>query len=175
MCKKLNELCGMTPAKIIEEYAKDKDSYAIDVYDILRQLKIPFYEYDFSQINVPLAAYVTGAVVLRGDDLDMFVSKKCSDEEQRFIVAHELGHCCLHRDALKDNRVEFSGCPISEADKQHEAEADRFAMELLIPEGALQTVRGLLIRKRLEFLAECFGVTSEVMRKRHEMLQLDYD
>ena len=175
MCKKLNELYGMTPAKIIEKYADCKESYATDIFGILRNLKIPCYEQDFSELDVPRAASITGAVILDGDKLKMYVSKKCSEEEQRFIVAHELGHCCLHKEVLKNNRVEFFGPPIEGEDESHEAEADRFAMELLIPEGKLRTVRSLLIRKRLAFLAESFVVPSEIMRERHKMLELKYE
>ena len=53
--------------------------------------------------------------------------------EQRFVLAHELGHLFLHKKAnaiFMDSRTHFN------TDK-YEREADTFAMELLVPDSVI--------------------------------------
>lgn len=179
MCEKLNEVSGMTPAKLLEIYSDGIDSYAVDVEAILLKLGISFYDYDFSKSNPDVfscdpGGEIIGAIVLMGNDLSVFASMKCSKEEQRFIIAHELGHCCLHSTTLKNNKVEYSKKSDSDVCK-HEDEADLFAMELLIPEDSLRTVYKNLLVKSLSVLAKVFSVTVDVMRRRLEKLNLCFE
>ena len=179
MCKKLNEVSGMTPARLLEIYSDGVDSYAVDVEAILTKLGISCYDYDFSGSNQKMFSCdpdseIIGAIVLRGDDLSIFVSTKCSEEEQRFIIAHELGHCCLHSATLKNNKVEYSKKSHLESCK-HEEEADLFAIELLIPEDSLRTVYKNLFVKSLSVLAKVFCVTVDVMRRRLGQLNLCFE
>lgn len=179
MCKKLNEVSGMTPAKLLESCTNGVNSYAVDVGAILTKLGISFYEYDFTESNQEMfscnsTGEIVGAIVLRGNDLSVFVSSKCSEEEQRFIMAHELGHCCLHSATLKNNKVEYSKKSNFVANK-HEDEADLFAMELLIPEDSLRTVYKNLLVKSLSVLSKVFCVTIDVMRRRMEKLNLCFE
>ena len=180
MCKALNNVSGLTPAKILESYRNKFDSYTVDIKAILNYLNISCFEYDFSSPDISALHLknfnkIKGAIVLRRDDLSVFVSKKCSDEEQRFIMAHELGHCCLHSDSLKNNKIEYATDLISFSGDTHEDEADRFAMELLIPEDNLRFVYKKLKVKYVSVLADIFSITIEVMRKRLDDLNLVYE
>ena len=62
-------------------------------------------------------------------------------DEQRFVLAHELGHMFLHKKAnaiFMDTRTQFN------TDK-FELEANLFAMELLLPDSFLDEYRDFTI------------------------------
>lgn len=179
MCKKLNEISGMTPAKILEKYSTAPYRYAVSMSDLMKNLDIPIIEYDFTLSNPIMQSdnfynkgHIIGAIVLLKDDLCIFVSDKCSEEEKRYIIAHEIGHCCLHSATLKTQKIEFA--KDSTSNNPHEIEADNFAMDLLLPEGNVRYVYNQLIVKSLDALASAFCVPISFMRKRLELLNLKY-
>ena len=182
MCQKLNELSGLTPAKILEHYASEKPIYAVSMIDLINNLKIPVYEYDFSLSNPDMKELyeksefkdnIIGAIMLSEDDLYIFISDKSSEAEQRYILAHEIGHCCLHASTLREQKIEFA--KDKDSDNTHEQEANNFAMELLMPEENIRLVYGKLINKSLNVMAELFCVPIECMRNRLNKLQLEYE
>ena len=132
MCKKLKELSGMSASKILELYAHDSNYYAVDMQTIMNNIGVPVLLFDFSDLNQKLSHNIYGAIVLLKDNLAVLVSNKCTKEEQRFILAHELAHCCLHGATLKKTKIEFA----SDFDSSdlHEEEAHSFADQLLLPE-----------------------------------------
>lgn len=74
---------------------------------------------------------------------------------QRFTLAHELGHWCLHR---KD-QVYFAHTP-GPVHGRYEREANQFAAELLMPFPALQKAAGQMA---FTSLAAYFDVSLEAM------------
>lgn len=52
---------------------------------------------------------------------------------RRFTAAHELGHAVLHRERMGRFRVDVTIDPSAEAADEMEREANRFAVELLMP------------------------------------------
>lgn len=67
----------------------------------------------------------------------IYLDEKLSETEQRFVLAHELGHMFLHKKAnaiFMDTRTQFNT-------GRFELEADRFAMELLLPDSFLDECR----------------------------------
>ena len=63
----------------------------------------------------------------------IYLDERLTETEQRFVLAHELGHMFLHKRAnaiFMDTRTQFN------TDK-FEKEADTFAMELLVPDAAI--------------------------------------
>lgn len=52
---------------------------------------------------------------------------------RRFTAAHELGHAVLHRDRMGRFRVDVKINEDADADEELEREANRFAVELLMP------------------------------------------
>lgn len=88
---------------------------------------------------------------------------------QRFTVAHELGHIVLHVEDDDADDVWLSSGVLA-LDPQKEAEADRFASELLMPEVWVHehVVRGL----RFPWLCAKFHVSKSAMSRRLEELGL---
>lgn len=183
MCKKLNELCGLTADKILELCNYDmKERYAVDIRAILHKLGIPVFDYDFSLFNQKYSETypdreIDGAILLEDKDLFVFANSKYSESEKRFVIAHELAHCCLHTSTLKNKKIAFSEHSDHELglkEKKNENEADAFAAELLLPEKALMTVYQSLKSKNIAVMADIFGVTVEVIRYRLTQLQLNF-
>lgn len=59
----------------------------------------------------------------------IYIDERLSDTEKMFVCAHELGHMLLHKNAnaiFMDSRTQLNT-------SKYELEADRFAMNLLIP------------------------------------------
>jgi antirestriction protein ArdC len=95
----------------------------------------------------------------------------------RFTIAHELGHWHLHR---RSGRAQTRFCREDQvggtraelqSSKRIEAEANRFAAELLMPR---ELVRAEAERARLSVpaLAKRFGVSAAAMQVRLEVLEL---
>jgi Zn-dependent peptidase ImmA (M78 family) len=101
------------------------------VYDHLRAEGIT--PADVGDVDEPLAGFlfVTPSVGL------VFVNASDPVPRQRFTAAHELGHFVLHRDEM-GGRVSIADTPAEieltvEQSNWHEREANRFAVELLMP------------------------------------------
>lgn len=96
---------------------------------------------------------------------------------QRFTIAHELGHLCLHegRDLIFERlvRVNFRDATSSTATNEEEIEANRFAAELLMPASLLEQGLRLLIEGKptsdaelIQRLARRFAVSQQAMEYR---------
>lgn len=71
----------------------------------------------------------------------IYLDERLSEAEQRFVLAHELGHMFLHKKAnaiFMDTRTQCN------TDK-FELEANLFAMELLLPDSFLDEYRDFTI------------------------------
>lgn len=63
----------------------------------------------------------------------IYLDDRLSENERRFVLAHELGHMFLHKNAnaiFMDTRTQFNTA-------RYESEANKFAMELLLPDEIL--------------------------------------
>lgn len=63
----------------------------------------------------------------------IYLDEKLSPHEQAFVLAHEMGHMFLHKKSnaiFMDTRTQFNT-------SKYEIEANRFAMELLLPDNIL--------------------------------------
>lgn len=66
------------------------------------------------------------------EKFEIFVKKLPYLERQRFSVAHEIAHYCLHKDKLKEiGVIDREG--FNSLDRKLEIEADRLAGEILMP------------------------------------------
>lgn len=63
----------------------------------------------------------------------IYLDENLSDQEQRFVLAHELGHMFLHK---KANAI-FMDAKTQLNTTKYEMEADLFAIELLLPDDEL--------------------------------------
>lgn len=86
---------------------------------------------------------------------------------QRYTIAHELGHYCLHRsdDMVFEDQVFFRNIERSHI----ETEANRFAAELLMPHETFERFlhQGIV---NIEELANKFGVSPVALRVRAQQL-----
>ena len=173
MCKKLKELSGLSSAKILEEYHPISDSYAVDMQMIMRNIGVPVTSFDFSELNQKHSCNIFGAIILFGEKLAVFVSDKCSRAEQRFILAHELGHCCLHGSTLKETKIECASD--FDSDDEHEHAADVFADELLLPEKEFIKVCDKFgaEKKDICLIADIFCVPTKCVARRLAALDID--
>ena len=175
MCNILKNLSGKTPEMLLTQYACDNFKPPVDLESIIKSIGISVKKKDFSTIedknNVPHGK-ILGAVISYEETLNIFYNANAKYNEMRFIVAHELAHCCLHSDTLRISHVELR--VNSTAVDEHEKEADAFAMELLIPKKLLDGVYSEFIVPSLYSLSEIFEVTSDIMAKRLEMLNYSY-
>lgn len=71
----------------------------------------------------------------------IIVNSDLSEEEQRIVCAHELGHAVLHK---KVNAVFLSRCTLLSTDR-YETEANRFASLLLISDEFVNAYKELSI------------------------------
>lgn len=69
----------------------------------------------------------------------IYIDETLSDNDKLFVLAHELGHMLLHRKSnaiFMDTRTQFKA-------SKYETEADKFAIELLIPDCTIEEHRDL--------------------------------
>jgi Zn-dependent peptidase ImmA (M78 family) len=97
---------------------------------------------------------------------------------QRFTLAHEIGHLCLHtsKKLYVDHVPKFRDVKSSQAVDPEEIEANIFAAELLMPEEMLrsdiQSMRDdLNANEAIDRLAKRYQVSPEAMRSRLERLK----
>lgn len=65
----------------------------------------------------------------------IYIDETLSDQEKRFVCAHELGHMYLHKKAnaiFLDSRTQLNTT-------KYEHEADRFAIDLLVSDDIIET------------------------------------
>lgn len=100
---------------------------------------------------------------------------KRSNGRRRFTVAHELGHWHLHRDRGDSHFCRPEDIGGSQSDlyalKRIEAEANRFAAALLMPESSVRE-QAPRLRLSIPALARRFGVSADAMQVRLEVLDL---
>ena len=88
----------------------------------------------------------------------IYLDERLAEAEQRFVLAHELGHLFLHKKAnaiFMDSRTQFN------TDK-YEREADTFAMELLVPDSVIFEHPDLTIGQ----LSRLTGYTEELLKNK---------
>lgn len=88
----------------------------------------------------------------------LFVDDRLSEQEARFVCAHELGHTLLHRGT---NRIFMDTNTFFQTNRQ-EIEADRFAVELLYDDEDLR----FFLDCPIQLAADYMGVSTELARYR---------
>lgn len=115
----------------------------------------------------PALALASGRFRLTNGKPVVYVSRVESRFRQRSIVAHELGHFALgHGNHFCSTASDFVTVQFRPA----EAQANRFAMELLMPEAVIRRLieeRGV---REISSLAEILDVSQQAMRHRLQFL-----
>lgn len=164
MCDTLKKMKGKSAEEILK-LAGQENAAPVDMDKVFAVLGLYKTASDFSQIEkMEGKGKISGIVLLDGDDVRIFFNKNDKLEQKRFTAAHEIGHCCLHADGLKDYNVEFLHNDGFE--NEHETAASIFAANLLVPTASLLNVYGRLIKPTLKGLAEIFQVPEKIMEIR---------
>lgn len=113
---------------------------------------------------------VSGALKNVNGVWTIYVNQKHSSNRQRYTIAHELGHYCLHKDFIK----EFNDTTFFRKEKDwtsREYEANQFAANLLMPkENVERALDNNIIT--IKELSDVFGVSMIAMKNR--LLNLNY-
>lgn len=79
-----------------------------------------------------------GLLFRLGDDALAFVKADDTLGRRRFTAAHELGHAVLHRDRRGRFLVDAKIVDDNDPERADERDANRFAVELLMPEAVIR-------------------------------------
>lgn len=177
MCKKIDEINGMTAEEILKEYwYKNNDSYPIDIAKLLFDMDIRVWPYDFSQYNNDNDNKILGAMVADEKNLALFYQIGETKNRNRFTLAHELAHCCLcHINENEMPYVEYRHDGV--VTDQKEKDANIFAGELLIPVRYLRQVLSEMYPNQFPNslkLSELFAVSVNVMEERLKYLKIPF-
>lgn len=122
------------PIKIVNELIHEYNlnlEEAIDIEDLINKMHIRL-------VTKELGEGVLGASKVEGLKRLIVISSRVYNEEQkRFTLAHELGHILIHRGTHYYSKRDFYMICTG---KQKEDEADRFAVELLLPSKVIENM-----------------------------------
>ena len=122
------------PIKIVNELIHEYNlnlEEAIDIEDLINKMHIRL-------VTKELGEGVLGASKVEGLKRLIVISSRVYNEEQkRFTLAHELGHILIHRGTHYYSKGDFYMICTG---KQKEDEADRFAVELLLPSKVIENM-----------------------------------
>ena len=153
MCT-LQQLAEVTPEKLRSAVGIDADAIPLDMDMLLKRWKIVAAPTDFSDMEVDdddafnFKGSILGTVGAAGrdnGDVIILYSQNSTMSQINYTVAHELGHCCKHSGLLSKGHIltQLKGS----LDVEIEKEADKFAMELLMPEAGMRKIFGSCLRK----------------------------
>ncbi len=97
-----------------------------DPFKILKSLDVILVYYPLNSVNGFYQYFQRNSIV--------YIDEQLADSEAMLVCAHELGHMLLHKKAnaiFLDSRMHFNTC-------KYEMEANRFAMNLLIPNDMIE-------------------------------------
>lgn len=187
MCKKLKEIHHLSPSIIMERYLNPSDIF-VNMRKILEEMGIECNFVDFTELEKGLfmeSGSILGMAVTKQDDLSILCSNKLEWNEANYVLAHELGHCCLHLPVTSEFHVEmktkytdFYSYPPSFfrsfqnvwSDNQTiEQQADAFAVELLIPKMLQDSYHEAEKEMKIDDLAEKFHIPLKIVKLHKNM------
>ncbi|WP_321479721.1 ImmA/IrrE family metallo-endopeptidase [uncultured Bacteroides sp.] len=163
--RKGNEPIKMNVESILH-FAKNKGfvgEYNLDIEQLVIDNKI-----EIKRIELP--PEISGKLYMQGDSWIIEVNKNHSPNRQRYTIAHEFAHYCLHKNANQT----FEDTAFFRKDENKtsiEYEANQFAAELLMPEEKIkEAIESDLLE--LKQLADHFKVSLIAMKNR--LINLGY-
>ena len=190
----INNLRGKKSSDILDKYCSEKDLLPIDIVDIAQNIGIGLGSANFEVLEKKhnfkklsgVKDNILGALLVKDNNIqiiydssyrDLAKAKLTQEEKekkldcrQRFTIAHEIAHCCLHMQKGQRVHIEYR---TDQTDKNNKKEisANTFAGELLIPTkmilDILNNVKGISIST----LANIFAVSEHVMIARMNHLK----
>ncbi len=88
----------------------------------------------------------------------IYIDNMLSEQDARFVCAHEIGHAMLHRG---NNRI-FMDTHTHFVAGRYETEANRFAVDLLFDDDDLRD----FLDQPIQVAADCMGVSNELAEYR---------
>jgi len=151
-----------TPTKIIESARlKGLKVLPLDIVGVAELLNIKI-------MLKPFEDDVSGMLVKNDDGTwTIFVNSLHHPNRQRYTIAHEIGHYCLHK-LLKDKFEDMIFFRGTETNKE-EYQANSFASELLMPENEFKRLLKEGVN-HIEDLADRFEVSTLALRLRAKSL-----
>lgn len=157
-------------------YQQTSSSVPVDLSAIASSLKV--------QIMYPdLEDSVSGMLVFQYGQAVIGVNANHAQTRQRFTIAHEIGHYCLHGEAgtifVDERKIQFRNEQSSSGTSLQEIHANAFAAALLMPEQEIHSRAKLMVENQVEAeiaiwqLAVIFEVSEEAMKRR--LVDLGYD
>ncbi len=174
MCTIIERLHNKTPDAILTECGME-DILPIDLTEILKYYNLSALSRDLTILKCGKQE-ILGLVRTKGNNAAIFYQENMSIHRNRFTIAHEIAHICLHLDPSNnyDEEPYYDLYRTENDETEEEKQADIFAGELLIPLKKLKEVYLSLEIPRSDALAEIFGVSNNVMKKRLEYLKVSY-
>ncbi|MBN2571242.1 MAG: ImmA/IrrE family metallo-endopeptidase [Ignavibacteriales bacterium] len=148
----------------------------IDIKKIVKGLGLVIEENSFGES-------VSGLLVSKNQNNVIGINVGESPVRQRFTLAHELGHYCLHRTSkdefLTISKVDFRNGDSSTGEIKKEREANAFAANLLMPAHMVshevsQLEENTTIETAVSLLAKKFNVSEAAMTYRLANLGYTY-
>lgn len=120
----------------------------------------PFLLCDYLNIIVRYAnlGKTRGIYVYNKRNRFITINENLSDQEQRIVCAHELGHAMLHD---KTNRIYMASIMFTRPEKE-ELEANTFAAHLLIQDSEVMEFK--TSRYSIAQIAACLCVPEEILK-----------
>lgn len=116
-------------------------------------------------LNVPLIGFRGFYQYLHRCHI-IYVANDLTEFEMAFVCAHELGHSFLHTDlnaAFIDGRTRF-------AKARYEREADRFAIDLIMPDERFSE----FLYMPTHDIAQSLGISDALVNYRLEQIQMKF-
>ena len=174
MCKVIKKIYGKSANEILNLYGQG-DSVPVDLSKLLLRIGISALPYDFTELEKEAGCKqgdISGFLLTKEDKAAIFFRAADSVNRQRFTIAHELAHCCLHIKDYDRPHIEFR---LADEEKDRkEKDADIFAGELLIPLKRLRKVYTDLTVPTSSALASSYVVSISVMEARLDYLKISY-
>lgn len=196
MCDVLKKIRGKEPEEILKEFYP-KETIPIDVVDLAQNIGIKLSGVDFTKMEendlfkkeVEKKGNILGSVFVKDEDVEISYSTKLSNESvsnlsdidiedklkkrQRFTIAHEIAHCCLHMKDGNGSHIEYRTEQTDYSDAK-EREANIFAGKLLMPSNLISIIADILdYNLSLTFLSNLFKVSKNVVKARLDFLVYD--
>lgn len=108
-------------------------------------------------------------ILIKGDNVSINLDEKTPIKVKRYLIAHMMGHILLHSDGEKFANGSSVWKEESFVSDSCEIEANRFALDLLMPE---KQISRLIIEPYFDvaFMSKMFDVAEEIATLRYQEL-----
>lgn len=138
----------------------------VDVFGMARDLGIEI-------IEKKLEGERSGSIEKKNGKYTITVNEQHGVKRKRFTVAHEIGHYIFHGDLIESGAIVDDKLYRDErVGGVNEAQANRFAASILMPEKLITSLRNMNGIDTIHGLAEALKVSERAMSIRAENLNL---